>query len=74
MNTQVPGYIYDLCRKLRRKPTDAEKVLWECLRSSRLKGLKFRRQHPLGRYMADFYCSEARLVIDLNGKIQYVKD
>jgi very-short-patch-repair endonuclease len=74
MNTQVPGYIYDLYRKLRQKQTDAEKFLWECLRRERLNGLKFRRQHPIGRYIADFYCPEAHLVIELDGRIHRVKD
>jgi very-short-patch-repair endonuclease len=72
--THVPGYIFDLCRKLRQKQTDAEKLLWECLRREHLKGLKFRRQHPIGRYIADFYCPEARLVIELDGKIHQIKD
>jgi very-short-patch-repair endonuclease len=71
---QTPGYIYDLCRKLRQKSTDTEKRLWEYLRTKRLNGLKFRRQHPIGRYIADFYCREARLVIELDGKIHQFKD
>ena len=74
VNTQVPAYVYQLCRKLRGKQTDAEKLLWECLRRKRLKGLKFRRQHPIGRYIADFYCPEARLVIELDGGIHQFKD
>ena len=73
-NTQVLGYIYDLCRKLRQKQTDAEKLLWECLRRKRLNGVKFRRQHPIGRYIADFYCPEAHLVIELDGKVHLFKD
>jgi len=44
-------------------------MLWKCLRNRQLNGLKFRRQHPLGRYIADFYCAEARLVIELEGKV-----
>ena len=70
----MPAYIYRLCRSLRKKQTDAEKLLWECLRRKRLKGLKFRRQHPIGRYIADFYCPEAHLVIELDGKIHQIKD
>jgi very-short-patch-repair endonuclease len=73
-NTQTPGYIYDLCRKLRQKSTDTEKHLWEYLRTKRLNGLKFRRQHPIGRYIADFYCREARLAIELDGRIHQFKD
>jgi very-short-patch-repair endonuclease len=72
--TKVPGYIFDLCRRLRRKQTKAEALLWECLRRKRLNGLKFRRQHPLGRYIADFYCPEVRLIIELDGTVHNLKD
>ncbi len=65
----VPGYVYELCRQLRAKQTPAEQVLWEVLRDRRLHGFKFRRQHPLGRYIADFCCPEARLVVEIDGKV-----
>ena len=57
----------DLARRLRRRPTNAEEILWACLRNRRSTGAKFRRQHPLGRYIADFYCQEAALAIELDG-------
>ena len=44
-----------------------EVILWLELRGRRLGGFKFRRQHPLGRYIADFYCDEARLVVEIDG-------
>ena len=44
-------------------------MLWAVLRNRKLEGAKFRRQHPLGRYIADFYCHEARLVIELDGSV-----
>jgi len=71
---KVPGYIYEIARKLRKEQTPAEKILWECLRARRLNGLKFRRQHPLGRYIPDFYCAEKRLVVELEGKVHELKD
>jgi very-short-patch-repair endonuclease len=43
-------------------------ALWEHLRARRLAGWKFRRQHPLGRYIADFYCAEGALVVELDGR------
>ena len=52
---------------MRRNPTDAERALWLLLRSRRLVGYKFRRQHSLGSYVADFYCPTARLVIEVDG-------
>ncbi len=57
----------DKAKGMRTKPTEAEKLLWEYLRANRL-GAKFRRQHPLGDYIADFVCLEKRLGIELDGK------
>src|SRR5712692_9925824 len=62
----VPGYVYALCRQLRAQQTPAEEILWEALKDRRLYGFKFRRQHPVGRYIADFCCPEARLVIEID--------
>ena len=53
-------------RALRRGMTDAERKLWSGLRSEQL-GVKFRRQHPLGNYIADFACLDAKLIIELDG-------
>ncbi len=54
-------------RRLRKEMTDAERKLWAVLRGSRLDGYKFRRQHPLGRYVLDFFCEQRGLVIELDG-------
>jgi very-short-patch-repair endonuclease len=54
-------------RDLRRKQTDAEHRLWHQLRARRFMGLRFRRQHPIGPYYADFACLELRLVVELDG-------
>jgi very-short-patch-repair endonuclease len=54
-------------RALRRKMTLPEVVLWTALRKARLGRLRFRRQHPLGPYILDFYCSSARLAIEVDG-------
>ena len=54
-------------RELRRNATDAEQQLWRCLRNRQLAGAKFRRQVPLGRYIADFLCAEARLIVEADG-------
>jgi len=52
---------------LRRGQTSAERKLWFTLRSRQFAGFKFRRQQPIGRYIADFVCFEARLIIELDG-------
>jgi len=54
-------------RALRQGQTDAEALLWSKLRSRQISGLKFRRQHPIGPYFADFACIEIGLVVELDG-------
>ncbi|MDR1167501.1 MAG: 4-(cytidine 5'-diphospho)-2-C-methyl-D-erythritol kinase [Heliobacteriaceae bacterium] len=54
-------------RKLRNNPTDAENKLWLYLRKNRLNGVKFRRQQPIGPYIADFMSADKRLIIELDG-------
>lgn len=58
-----------LARKLRQKQTTAELLLREILRNTKVNNLKFRRQHSIGNYIADFYCPEKKLVIELDGSI-----
>jgi very-short-patch-repair endonuclease len=54
-------------RSLRQTSTEAESRLWSKLRDGRLDGLSFRRQHPAGPYILDFYCPQLRLSIELDG-------
>ena len=54
-------------RQLRQSPPDAERALWQALRDRQIGGHKFRRQHPVGRYFADFACIEAMLIVELDG-------
>ena len=56
-----------IAKNLRRKSTDAERLLWKCLRAKQLEGLKFRRQQPIGNYIVDFVCFEKQLVIEIDG-------
>ena len=63
----------DTARELRQKQTPAEKVMWSMLRNRNFMGLKFRRQHQIGEYIADFYCHEEKLVVELDGKIHEQK-
>ena len=53
---------------LRRNATNPEQLLWSILCRRQLGGLKFRRQHPIEPYIVDFYCSSAKLVIELDGE------
>lgn len=52
---------------LRRDQTPAEQRIWSALRRKQLDGLRFRRQHPVGRFILDFYCAEHRLVVEVDG-------
>lgn len=54
-------------KRLRREATPAERALWRRLKQRQLDHLKFRRQHPLGPYVLDFYCPELKLCVELNG-------
>jgi very-short-patch-repair endonuclease len=58
----------EFARNLRKQTTRAEDILWERLRGSRFHGAKFRRQVPLDRFVVDFYCHAAKLVVELDGK------
>ena len=54
-------------QNLRKNLTEAERLLWSRLRNRQLEDYRFRRQHPVGRYIVDFVCLQARLVIELDG-------
>ena len=56
-----------LARRLRANQTDAETVLWNRIRNRQIDGHKFARQVPIGRYICDFVCREARIVIEVDG-------
>jgi very-short-patch-repair endonuclease len=64
---KVPPKLRSNARALRKNSTDAERILWSELRDHRLNGAGFRRQVPIGNYIADFMCHAARLVIELDG-------
>ncbi len=65
----TPQSVQVRARELRHEMTPAEQELWKHLRDRRLDGLKFRRQTPLGPYIADFYCAEHRLVVEIDGPV-----
>lgn len=57
----------EFAREMRRAPVLTERVLWRLLRDRRLDGLKFRRQVPLGSYIADFVCFQHRIIVEADG-------
>jgi very-short-patch-repair endonuclease len=62
-------HVHRYARELRQKLTPLEKILWSRLRNRQLSGLKFRRQHPLGPFIVDFYCAAHRLAVEIDGGI-----
>jgi imidazole glycerol-phosphate synthase subunit HisF len=65
--------IFEKAKQLRKNMTPAETVLWMHLKAG-LEGYKFRRQHPIGIYIADFYCHKAKLIIELDGSIHQLAE
>jgi len=59
--------LFYYARLNRKVQTEAEKILWHCLRNRKLQGFKFRRQHPIAHFIADFFCLESNLVIEIDG-------
>ena len=66
---QSPWYVFDLAKEFRKSPTKSEERLWKMLKNNSFKDYKFRRQHPIGRYIADFYCEELHIIIELDWKV-----
>ena len=66
--------LFTLAWQMRKNPTEAERVLWKILRKFRHSGFLFRRQHPIEFYIADFYCHNLRLVIEVDGEIHTEKE
>ncbi len=60
--------LFEKAKELRKRMTDAETVLWMHIKAG-VNGCKFRRQHPIGLYIADFYCHKLKLVIEIDGAV-----
>ena len=70
----VPSSSFEKAKALRMRETKSEKILWDKLKNNQLDGLKFRRQHPISLYIADFYCHKFKLIIELDGKYHEEKE
>jgi len=67
-------FIFEKARELRKSMTESEQLLWQHLKKRQLNGYKFRRQHPMAKFIADFYCHSVKLVIEVDGGIHRIKD
>jgi very-short-patch-repair endonuclease len=63
----LPVNLTEAARDLRKRSTDAERLLWSRLRDKQMDGLKFRRQEQMGLFIADFVCFEKHLIIEADG-------
>ena len=64
-----------VARQMRREPTAAENALWQRLRGRQLHNVKFRRQHPIDRFVVDFYCEQHKLIVEIDGSVhQYTAE
>ena len=67
-------HIFEKAKMLRKNMTEAEEILWEQLRGKKLLGLRFRPQHPIDIFIADFYCHPLKLVVEVDGGIHKTKE
>ena len=73
MHAGADKRLFENARRMRSQPTDAEYVLWNYLKQKPF-GFKFRRQHPYGIYILDFYCHQLKLVIEVDGSIHDLEE
>jgi very-short-patch-repair endonuclease len=66
--------VFEYANALKKEMTEAEMILWKKLRGRRLKDLKFRRQHPVGKFILDFYCHALKLAVEVDGNIHELED
>jgi very-short-patch-repair endonuclease len=66
--------IFENARALRNNQTETELILWNILKNYKQNGFKFRRQHPISNYIADFYCHKAKLIIEIDGEYHNNKE
>ena len=74
LHKNAEGLTFGFAKSMRSSPTTAEAILWNCLRNRKLGKFKFRRQHPIAEFVADFYCPEKKLVVELDSSIHREKE
>ena len=74
MHIGATPIIFERAKDLRKNMTPSEKEVWELLRNKQINGYKFRRQHPILKYILDFYCHKIKLVIEIDGGIHNTKE
>lgn len=70
----APASSFGKAKDSRDNETEVEKLLWKNLKNNQLGGFKFRRQHPISLYIADFYCHRLKLIIEIDGGYHFTKE
>ena len=73
-NLDATPIVFGFANALKKEMTEAEKFLWENLRNRKLNNLKFRRQHPIGKFILDFYCHEKMVAVEVDGRIHNTEE
>lgn len=63
----APQILFEFAKAMRNEPTEAEEFLWNSISESQIQGIRFKRQHPVLYFIADFYCHKAKLIIEIDG-------
>jgi len=66
--------LFKLAKELRKTQTEAEKILWSKLNKNQISGLQFRRQHPIDKFITDFFCPKIKLAIEIDGSIHDIPE
>jgi len=74
MHIGATPIIFERAKNLRENMTPSEKEVWELVRNKNINGYKFRRQHPILKYILDFYCHKLKLVIEIDGGIHNTRE
>ena len=74
LHKKANAKLYNYAKELRRNSTPEEKLLWGYLKNRQAAGLKFRRQHPQDKFIADFYCHERKLIVEPDGTVHDTKE
>jgi very-short-patch-repair endonuclease len=69
LHKKTSPVLYEYAKQMRRNSTEGEEILWQRLRNKQIAGLKFRRQHPIDKFIVDFYSHEINLAIELDGSV-----
>ena len=63
----APDILFEFAKNMRNNPTEAECFLWNYISKNQIQGVRFKRQHPVLYFIADFYCHKAKLIVEIDG-------